>query len=141
MRRRGRERGIGGGPSDGGHCFLDTRGLIRIRSHRDCSSMHRDCTGRWAPSMRGDMDTSLYPEPRSFLCLSIIHKGKLILSNDRLVFSSVVCLPGYTNHTEGPAPCPAVDGQHKTNLMVVLEMFCFMMCCLGFFFLICLCLL
>lgn len=32
-------------------------------------------------------------------------------------------LTGDTNHTNGQAPCPAIEGQHKTTPIVVLEIF------------------
>lgn len=79
------------------------------------------CTGnvqvqdRWGLSETGRKTWSPNPKPRRCLYWHLLIKEK----NSLLQWS----VTGYQNHTQGHTPCPAIDGQLKTNLMVFSDFF------------------
>ena len=93
------------------HPLPDTRGLIRIRSHRDGSSMHRDCTGSiqpdGVPALRAVNGRGLAPLTQK---LSVVDTDWQNENQFSPLESHWVDKP----HLRA-GPCPAVVGQHKKS--------------------------
>lgn len=77
------------------------------------------------PALRGEWNKGSHSSPRSYLQLIPAGKGK----TGFLQWS----LTGFINHNSGQCPCPGVGGQHKTNPVIFLWSFGFILPCFGFF--------
>jgi hypothetical protein len=115
--------------------LLDTKGLIHIRTHRDCGGKQigpAQVKARWGPRTKREKWT----------CVSIPNQEAIsnwqLLAKGELFFSSGVSYGIWTTLMSRP-PFPAVNGQRKMNSIVFLEM-CVCVCVrisYTFFFYVC----
>ena len=105
----------------------DTRGQVHTWTQRECSNTQRDHT---CPKYMGSLcweekaDMNFHPYPRSYFQLTSSCKGKISFLQRNLI--------GFTHHTYGQVLYPVVDGQHKTNSTVYVEIFYLISLCVLF---------
>lgn len=101
------------------HDLLNTAGMKHILTSRPSGSIRRDFRGlgHIGSSAIRLYGTSLQPKQRSYLKLITTHKGKIMFFFQQFHLVYTLLLRG--------GLWPAVDCQHKINLMVFLEVLFF----------------